>query len=458
MNGEANLPFIPETITVHLGAPSSGAPNVTVPFQDYIKNVASSEIYPTWSENALRANILAQISFALNRVYTEYYRSRGYDFDITNSPSIDQSYINGRDIFDNISRITDEIFTDYLRRPGSVEPLFALYCNGTTVTCDGLSQWGSEALGRAGRTPYEILTEYYGDDLTIVRDAPIAGPAESYPGVPLRLGSSGNDVRSIQVKLNRIRQNYPAIPKITLENGIFGRETENAVREFQRIFSLTQDGIVGRATWYRIGQIYAGVKSLSDLASEGIPIEDVTLIFPRELSIGDRGVGVTELQYLLSFISDFSPYVPKIAVDGIFGEKTREAVKDFQTYYGFDSDGVVSVPVWEKIVSVYRGLLSSVPGDYFNSLDVYFGAPLTIGDRGIYVQRVQDIINYLANFYPSIPKVSVDGIYGPATASAVRAFQRLRGISESGLVGATTYGDLAREYERLMEQSRVGAE
>ena len=453
MNDQINLPYIPEYITVHLGAPGASAPNVTVPFQDYIKNVASSEIYPTWTESAIRANILAQISFALNRFYTEYYRSRGYDFDITNSTALDQSYVKGRDIFDNISQIVDEIFTDYLKRPGAVEPLFAQYCNGITVTCEGLSQWGSEALGKQGRTPYEILTTYYGDDLTIVRDVPVSGPQESYPGVALRLGSSGNDVRSIQVRLNRIRQNYPAIPQITLENGVFGRETENAVREFQKIFALTQDGIVGRATWYRIGQIYSGVKSLSDLASEGIPIEDVTLVFPRQLAAGDRGIGVIELQYFLSFISDFISYIPKIQIDGIFGPKTESAVKAFQTYFGFEPTGVVTTPVWEKIVSSYRGMLDSVPEGYFDDLDVYFGAPLTIGDRGLYVERVQNLLNYISDFYPSIPKVTVDGAYGPATAASVTAFQRLRGITETGRVGATTYGEIVREYRRLSEQN-----
>ena len=165
------LPVIPEYITVHLGEPDESAQNVTVSFPDYIKNVASSEIYPTWPESALRANILAQISFALNRVYTEYYRSRGYDFDITNSTAFDQSFVYGRDIFENISQIVDEIFNDYLVREGNIEPLFAVYCNGTTVTCDGLSQWGSVELANQGLVPYDILRNYYGDDIQIISNA-----------------------------------------------------------------------------------------------------------------------------------------------------------------------------------------------------------------------------------------------------------------------------------------------
>ena len=201
---EGNFPIVPETITVHLGAPSAPAANVRVPFADYIKNVASSEIYPTWPENAIRANILAQISFALNRVYTEYYRSRGYDFDITNSTAVDQSYVRGRDIFDNISRITDEIFNDYIRREGAVEPLFAQYCNGTTVSCPGLSQWGTVSLAEAGETPLAILQNYFGEDITLVQDAPIGGITESYPGIALRPGTSGNEIRRIQLQQNRI--------------------------------------------------------------------------------------------------------------------------------------------------------------------------------------------------------------------------------------------------------------
>ena len=214
---------IPSQITVHLGAAADqSAPNVTVSFPDYIKNVASSEIYPTWPENALRANIYAQISFALNRIYTEYYHSRGYDFDITNSTAADQSFVYGRNIFENISQIVDEIFNSYVVRQGSIEPLFTQYCNGTTVSCGGLSQWGSVALAQQGLTPYQILQRYFGDDINIVRNVPVSGLRPSAPTAPLALGSGGNDVTNVQIRLNRISKNYPAIPKareITTDNG-----------------------------------------------------------------------------------------------------------------------------------------------------------------------------------------------------------------------------------------------
>ena len=227
-------PYIPETITVHLGTPDSNAPNVTVDFASYIKNVASSEIFPTWPESSLRANIYAITSFALNRIYTEWYRSRGYDFDITSTTQYDQKFINDREYFQNISYIVDELFNDYVRRQGSVEPLFTAFCNGTTTTCAGLSQWGTVELANRGMTPYEILQYYYGDDIDIVMNAPVQSTMPSYPGIELKVGSIGNDVKSLQIYLNRISGNYPAIPKIAATDGVFGSDTEEAVRKLQR--------------------------------------------------------------------------------------------------------------------------------------------------------------------------------------------------------------------------------
>lgn len=230
---QAKLPFIPEYITVHLGLPDEPAENVTLPFPEYIKNVASSEIYPTWPESAIRANIYAQITYALNRVYTEFYRSQGYDFDITSTTQFDQKFIKDREIFENISNIVDDIFTSYVVKDGSVAPFFTAYCNGTTSICDGLSQWGTVPLANDGLSPIEILEYYYGNDISIVENAPISANVPSYPGVPLKLGSAGNDVRLLQQQLNRISGNYPAIPKIKNINGIFGKDTEEAVKEFQ---------------------------------------------------------------------------------------------------------------------------------------------------------------------------------------------------------------------------------
>ncbi len=225
-------PVIPATITVHLGRPNAPAENVTVPFTEYIKNVASNEIYPTWPEAAIRANILAQISFALNRVYTEYYRSRGYDFDITSTTANDQAFVKDGEIFENISRIVDEIFNNYI---GSVEPLYAQFCDCYNTICNGLSQWGTVTLANRGMSPIEILRYYYGDNISLVFNAPISDNTQSYPGIALRRGSFGDDVVIIKRELNRIAQNYPAIPKIQFTNGVYDLETENAVKKFQEI-------------------------------------------------------------------------------------------------------------------------------------------------------------------------------------------------------------------------------
>lgn len=446
------LPYIPETVTVHLGSPNSPAQNITVPFIDYVKNVASSEIYPTWPESALRANILAQISFVLNRIYTEYYRSRGYDFDITNSTTIDQSFVYGRDVFENISKIVDDIFNNYIRRQGSVEPLFAAYCDGIEVQCNGLSQWGSVELANQGYTPYEILQYYFGDDIDIVYNAPIEGVRESYPGIPLALGSVNNAVRSIQVRLNRISKNYPSIPKIERVNGVFDGATQDAVVAFQRIFDLTPDGIVGPGTWYRIIQIYGGVKRLADLNSEGVPIGDVTNLFNEVLQMGDMGAPVRDLQYYLAFISVFNNAVQPPVIDGIFGERTRASLEDFQYDYGLPVTGVADLATWNALYNAYRGYLLSLPPNFFGTITrIYPGLPLVNGSTGEDVTAIQTYLNFISDTYTEIPKVDVDGDFGPATEAAVRAYQTLFGIEPSGIVGAATWNSITDTYRSLYE-------
>ena len=349
------IPYIPQRITVHLGSPSSNATNVTVPFSDYVKNVASSEIYPTWDESALRANILAIVSFALNRVYTEFYRSRGYDFDITNSTAYDQAFVNGRSFFENISRLVDELFNDYLRRPGFVEPLAAKFCNGTTVTCEGLSQWGSQNLAQQGFTSDQILRSYYGNVETVL-NAPIRGITSSYPGTPLRRGSSGPNVVVIQVALNRIAQNYPAIPKIPATDGIFGSRTEAAVIAFQRIFGLTPDGIVGPGTWYEIVRLYTAVTDLSELRSQGQQFYSISWSPPNGLSPGDTGDKVRFLQYMLSVLSSHIPQIPPLAVDGVYGQNTRDAVLAAQRFFRLPETGTVGAQTWDLIYDQFAGI------------------------------------------------------------------------------------------------------
>ena len=353
-------PYIPERITVHLGPPDTNAPNVTVSFQDYVKNVASSEIYPTWDESALRANILAIISFALNRVYTEFYRSRGYDFEITNSTAIDQAFVNGRSTFESVDRIVDDIFNDYIRRQNFVEPLAAKFCNGTTVTCEGLSQWGSQRLAEQGFDSIQILRNYYGNNIEIVNDAPIQGLVISYSGTPLRQGSRGPNVVVVQTALNRVSQNYPAIPKISPVDGIFGPQTEAAVRRFQQIFGLAEDGIVGKATWYELVRLYVGVNALTELRSQGQQFYNISFNYGGALQQGSTGQYVRQLQYMLQVLSNFISTIPYVQVDGIFGPATRSAVIAAQRYFGLPQTGRVYDRTLLQIESQYNGVRDTV--------------------------------------------------------------------------------------------------
>ena len=365
------IPYVPEFITVHLGPASQSAENVTVSFPDYIKNVASSEIYPTWELSALRANILAQISFALNRVYTEYYVSRGYPFQITSTTATDQKFIKGRNIFDNIDRLVDDIFNDYIRRQGFVEPLAAKFCNGTTVTCDGLSHGGSHEVAQLGLDSLAILRRYYGNDIELVVEAPVPGLQNSYPGSPLRRGAAGPDVVVVQTELNRIGQNYPAIPKIQPVDGVFGQQTEEAVRRFQEIFGLTADGVVGKATWYRLVSLYVGVNRLSELVSEGQRMFGIPFQAPQAVSEGSPRNQVLMVQYFLSILAQFDPLIPFVTLDGIYGPATRQAVRSFQTAQGIPVTGTVDTATWNALYSAFEGIDVTVLSD-----DILFPAEL----------------------------------------------------------------------------------
>lgn len=352
---------IPNPITVHLGAPSASASNVQVSFPDYVKNVASSEIYPTWPEGALTANIYAIITFALNRVYTEWYRSRGYSFDITNSTAYDQYFVYGRPIYDSISRIVDRIFNEYVRRQGQNAPYFTSFCNGTTSTCSGLSQWGTVTLADRGLTPIQILRSYYPDDIEIAETNIVTGVLSSYPGSPLRTGSTGLNVQTVQTYLNRIRKNYPAIPAITDETGTFGNSTKNAVAKFQSIFGLQSDGIVGKSTWYKLSSLYSSVTRLAELDSEGDTLGIGTVPPSSILRQGSSGQDVITLQYLLNVISEYYPGIPAPTQDGIFGSGTRQAVIDFQETMQLSPDGTVGPLTWQALYKVYQGIVQNIP-------------------------------------------------------------------------------------------------
>ena len=319
--------IIPKNITVHLGKPAASARNVTVSFRDYIANVASSEVYPTWPEQALRANIHAQISLALNRIYTEWYPSKGYRFNITNSTSYDQYFVYGRTIFDVMERITDDIFNTYVRRSGNVEPYYTEYCDGKTVTCPGMKQWGTVTLANQGRNALQILRNYYGSSVEIVRTQNIQSIPSSYPGSPLRRGDSGTSVATIQRQLNRIAKDYPFFGTVSVD-GSFGASTETLVKRFQKQFNLTQDGVVGRATWYKISYIYVSVKDLAELTSEGETVSGSLSSGAWDgtaLRVGSTGAAVEQVQFWLNTLSQFNSALPSLTVDGVYGSGTALA-------------------------------------------------------------------------------------------------------------------------------------
>ncbi len=443
-------PVIPTNITVHLGPPDSAAENVTVPFAEYVKNVASNEIYPTWPEEALKANIYVITSYVLNRIYTEYYRSRGYDFDITSSTSVDQSFRPGNEIFENISMLTDNQFNSYVVKGDSAEPYFTAFCNGTTTTCAGLSQWGSVSLANEGLTAAEILKRYYGDDINIVENVPVGENLESYPGFPLSLGSSGNAVKLIQIWLNRIGRNYPAIPNIESTDGIFGVDTENAVRKFQQIFSLPETGVVDNAAWYKIRRYYNAVKSLSDLFSEGVKLDEIEVPYPRTaITEGDTGIAVLTVQYYLQVLSYFNGNLKPLRRTGVYDTATTEAVKTFQKVYGINQTGNVGVQTWVKINEIYRDILASLPENYNAPYAKYYpGYVLSYGQTSTDVEDLQQYITAVSGKYNEVSPLPITGYYGDQTRAAVEQLQKIYGIEVSGVVGPVTWGAIADDYNK----------
>lgn len=434
---------IPKTITVHLGKPSASARNVTVSFRDYIANVASSEVYPTWPEQALRANIHCQISLALNRIYTEWYPSKGYSFNITNSTSYDQYYVHGRTVFDVMVRLTNDIFNTYIRKKGTVNPYYAEYCDGKSVSCAGLKQWGTVTLANQGKNALQILRYYYGNDVEIVRSDNIRSIPQSYPGSPLRQGSSGPAVFTLQRQLNRIAKDYPFLGKLNVD-GVFGAQMASTVRAFQKQFNLTADGVVGRQTWYKISYIYVSVKDLAELTSEG---ETAGGTLPdgswggTVLRQGSRGSAVERVQFWLNTIAQYDDNIPTLTVDGIFGTGTTAAVRAFQRRHGLTVDGVVGKATWDAIYREYRSIQSDN-----GTPNAYPGTPLRPGDRGQNVRLVQFWLKIARSVYSALNDVGVDGIFGPSTTAAVKKFQSYFGLASDGIVGRATWSKLYEVY------------
>ena len=429
----SRYPIVPNNIIVHLGKPDDNARNITVSFTDYISNVASSEIYPTWPVEALKANIYAIISFAMNRIYNEWYRSRGYSFDITSSSIYDQTFIENRSTYENINNIVEEIFNNYVVKGNSIQPYFTRYCDGRKTTCDGLSQWGSVSLANQGKKYLDILRYYYGSDISIKFDAPVGDVSEGYPGYVVGLGSAGNPVLLIQRDLRRIRKNYPAIPNITNTLGIYDEETVNSVKKFQEIFSLPVTGSVDKATWYKIKYVYTSVKKLSDLYSEGLNDNEVTFLYEDELNYGDTGIEVEYIHYFLDAIAFLDPDIPRLKTNSIYNDNSITMVKAFQSKYGLPVTGVFTYSDWKVLKEVYDKILKYLNTDYVS--DLYPDYFLSLGSSGDDVLRFQRYLLSICRYDHSIPGVRVSGIFDELTEKSVKKLQRDYGFDVTGVVG-----------------------
>jgi len=451
---------IPENITVHLGSPTEAAENITVPFIDYIKNVASSELYPTWPENALRANIYAIVSIALNRFNLEWYRSRGYQFDITNSPQYDQAYVKNRGTYENTDRITDEIFNDYVIRDDDINPLFTTFCDGRVAQCNGMFQWGTVELAEQGYSPIEILKYYYGEDISIVENAPVSGIGLTYPGEPLKPGDSSLVILRQQLALNRIRGNFPAIPVIIPVDGYYGDTTEKAVREFQRVFNLPVTGIIDKGTFYKIRQIYLGVTKLSEVKASQSIYKEVLEYSRLALIQGDIRPSVDLLQYFLNVLSVYYKSIPGVAYTKVFDTQTRAALIEFQKRMGLPVTGILDRETGDLLFRTAFGILKTLPPqEIILPIIRYPGIEFRKG-MGLEhppVFLIQLALNYISLTIPLIPPISEQGIFGEETENAVIAFQNIFGLEPTGVVNEATWNELVRVYQELRLEAQSGA-
>lgn len=452
----ASLPHVivpfPTEITVHLGLPEDeNALNVTVPFIDYIKNVASSELYPTWPKEALKANIHAIVSTAMNRVFTEWYRGRGYNFDITNSIQYDQAYVHDRGIFSNISEISNELFDQYLVREGHIEPLFAAFCDGREVRCAGMHQWGTVDLANQGYSAIEILRYYYGDDVSIVEGSFPTQATSTYPGVPLKLGDSGITVFRMQHSLNRISSNYPGIPKVNI-TGYFDEATENAVREFQKVFNLPVTGIVDEDTWYMIRRIYISVTRLYELVSEGLIASDLIQLYSSVLLEGGNRPVISLLQFFLNVLSANFPSVPAVTITGYYGPETTASVTEFQRVMNLPPSGIVDQITWNAMYrTVYDILIDLPPEEIFIPNIRFMGIDYSEGMGSIYpgIFILELMLAYLSSKLPQIPSIVAEGIFDSSTTAAVIAFQNLYGLEPTGIVNEATWNKIVEVYHDM---------
>ena len=441
---------IPRNITVHLGRPDEEAENVTVPFIDYVKNVASSELFPTWPESALRANIYAIVSIALNRIFTEWYRSRGYNFDITNNTQFDQAYVKDRGIFDTVDRLVDEIFNDYISRQGQIEPLYAQFCDGRVSQCEGMYQWGTVDLASKGYVPYEILQYYYGENINIVPNAPVVNLEETYPGFPLKLGDNNQYVLLIKMALNAISVNFPAIPKVYPVDSEYTEGMEEAVRAFQEAFNFPVTGIIDKATWYEIRKIYVAVRNLAELTSQGTLVSDIPRDIVTEIEEGQVVPRVQMVQYFLNVLSAYYRSIPAVDIDGILGPQTRTSLIEFQKTMGLPATGIIDSETWNTMYNSILGILRALPpGAIALPALIFPNIVYREGSEGPGVFLLQEYLSFISTLVPSIPAVTPDGVFGPDTRAAVVAFQHQYGLNPDGVVQQATWNRIVQVYREL---------
>jgi peptidoglycan hydrolase-like protein with peptidoglycan-binding domain len=446
---------IPDYIIIHLGAPASNAQNVRARFIDYIKNAASHEVYDTWPEDALEANILCIISFTLNRIGSKWYTGRGYSFDITNNTRYDQAFVYNGDIGGNISRIVDRVFNQYIRLPGHKEPYFAAYCSDPHSECPGrLSQWGTVTLAQSGMDALRIIRDFYPADAEIAQTFNFAGISVPYPGHELDTGYDSADVGTIKSWLNRIGANFPNIPSISnTDNNVFDAQTAEAVRAFQRTFNLNASGVADKVTWYKIAQIDGAVNQLDELVNESESV-DIGAVLPAvALREGARGPDVAALQFLLNYLSEFYYSIPPVIENAVFDTRTKTSVVMFQNLIGTTADGVVGPMTWQLILNAYKGIKLNVAvpqaaGPEHES-SLYPGCPLKNGSGGSAVLSLQKMLNHLSEYYPQIPKLAEDGRFGNLTRSAVFTFQNIFSLTADGVADSETWSELIRQLDKV---------
>ncbi|MDR1542590.1 MAG: peptidoglycan-binding protein [Clostridiales bacterium] len=449
---------IPESVFVHLGRlQEADALNVRVGLESYLKNVAASEIYADWSEEALYANIYCHVSLLLSRVFSRWYRSRGYPFDITSDPASDQIYQPCRSIPDNISYIVDRVFNVYIRRLGMVEPCFPVLCGGDPDYCgSGLSQWGSEYLGRAGHSPLDILMLYLSSDIEFAESTNFRLEIGNILKRLLKEGDSGRDVSLVQTYLNRLRINYPAIPEIENPNGFFDSKTLKSVKAFQSLFNLDADGIVGKTTWFQLTKIYSAAKRLEELENAKIkPNLDFSSQFeaPEENSENSA-----LLRHMLDYASLFFKSVPSSEEAAYYGMPAQYQTASFQKTFGLPQTGKADAATLRMLYDQYRVLreIASLDAASENAADELSEPPgeiLSLGSTGERVLLLQQYLEGLSKRHPSILVVYHNGTFGADTDRAVKVFQNLYGLTPNGIVDQKTWDRIESEYSSTPPQT-----